>query len=70
MRGKSRDMQQRIWKMPPSKDRKKLRSKTYPGIARAISEQWCGKIVKDINTIPVTVKKIKDEFGNWIFSSE
>jgi hypothetical protein len=30
----------RIWKMPPSKDRQKLRSKTYPGIAKAISEQW------------------------------
>lgn len=30
----------RIWKMPPSKDRQKLRSKTYPGIARAIAEQW------------------------------
>jgi hypothetical protein len=30
----------KIWKMPPSKDRGKLRSKTYPGIARAISEQW------------------------------
>lgn len=30
----------RIWKMPPSKDRQKLRSKTYPGIAVAIAEQW------------------------------
>jgi len=30
----------RIWKMPPSKDRQKLRSKTYPGIAQAIAEQW------------------------------
>ena len=30
----------RIWKMPPSKDRQKLRSKTYSGIARAIAEQW------------------------------
>lgn len=29
-----------IWKMPPSKDRQKLRSKTYPGIAKAIAEQW------------------------------
>lgn len=29
-----------IWKMSPSKDRQKLRSKTYPGIARAIAEQW------------------------------
>lgn len=30
----------RIWKMPPSKDRSKLRSKTYPGIAKAIAQQW------------------------------
>ena len=35
--------EQRIWKMPPSKDRSKLRSKTYPGIAKAMAEQW-GKI--------------------------
>ena len=27
-------------KLPPSKDRAKLRSKTYPGIARAMAEQW------------------------------
>lgn len=33
-----------IWKMPPSKDRAKLRSKTYPGIAKAIAEQWGGTI--------------------------
>jgi len=26
--------------MPPSEDRGKLRSKTYPGIAKAIAEQW------------------------------
>lgn len=32
--------EQRIWKMPPSKDRSKLRSKTYPGIAKAMAEQW------------------------------
>lgn len=32
--------EQRIWKMAPSPDRAKLRSKTYPGIARAMAEQW------------------------------
>lgn len=32
--------EQRIWKMPPSKDRAKLRSKTYPGIAKAMAKQW------------------------------
>jgi hypothetical protein len=32
--------EQRIWKMPPSKDRAKLRSKTYLGIAQAMADQW------------------------------
>jgi len=32
--------EQRIWKMPPSPERSRLRSKTYPGIARAMAEQW------------------------------
>jgi hypothetical protein len=30
----------KIWKMPPSEDRSKLRSKTYQGIAEAIASQW------------------------------
>ncbi len=34
--------EQRVWKMPPGKDRAKLRSRTYPGIARAMAEQWGG----------------------------
>jgi hypothetical protein len=33
--------EQRMWKMPPSKDRAKLRSKTYEGIAKAMATQWC-----------------------------
>ena len=32
--------EQKIWKMPPSIERAKLRSKTYPGIANAIVNQW------------------------------
>lgn len=32
--------EQRIWKMPPSADRAKLRSKTYRGIAVAMADQW------------------------------
>jgi hypothetical protein len=32
--------EQRIWKMPPSDERAKLRSLTYPGIAEAMAEQW------------------------------
>ncbi|MBP5725495.1 MAG: DNA cytosine methyltransferase, partial [Clostridia bacterium] len=32
--------EQKVWKLPPSKDRAKIRSKTYQGIARAMAEQW------------------------------
>ena len=32
--------EQRIWKMSPSEDRWKERSKTFPGIAAAMAEQW------------------------------
>ncbi len=32
--------EQRIWKLPPSEDRAKLRSKTFSGIARAMATQW------------------------------
>lgn len=32
--------EQRVWKMPPSADRAKQRSKTFPGIAKAMAEQW------------------------------
>lgn len=32
--------EQRIWKMSPSPDRAKERSKTYEGIAKAMAEQW------------------------------
>ena len=32
--------EQRIWKMPLSADRAKERSRTYPGIAQAMADQW------------------------------
>lgn len=31
---------QRIWKLPPGPERAKLRSKTFPGIAAAMADQW------------------------------
>ena len=34
--------------LPPSKDRAKLRSKTFPGIAIAMAEQWSGNITNTI----------------------
>lgn len=33
----------RIWKMAPSEDRPKLRSKTFSGIAQAMADQWAPK---------------------------
>jgi hypothetical protein len=30
----------KVWKMPPSPDRWKERSRTYSGIAKAMAEQW------------------------------
>lgn len=34
--------EQRIWKMPPNANRAKNRAKTFPGVARAMAEQWAG----------------------------
>ena len=39
--------EQKVWKMPPSRDRAKLRSKTYPGIAKAMAEQWYDYILNE-----------------------
>lgn len=36
--------EQRIWKMPPSPERAKERSKTFEGIAKAMANQWGGLI--------------------------
>lgn len=41
--------QQRIHYLPPGRDRAKLRSKTFPGIARAIADQWGGFIYNELN---------------------
>jgi hypothetical protein len=32
--------EQRIWKLPPSADRWKIRSQTFQGIADAMADQW------------------------------
>lgn len=37
--------EQRVWKMPPGPDRAKERSKTFPGIAKAMAEQWAGSAI-------------------------
>jgi len=38
----------RIHRMSPSPDRAKLRSKTYPGVAKAMADQW-GTYLKGLN---------------------
>lgn len=38
----------RIHHMPPSDDRWKLRSATYPGIARAMAQQWGGRVPEQL----------------------
>jgi hypothetical protein len=32
--------EQKVWRMAPGPERAKLRSKTFPGIAKAMAEQW------------------------------
>lgn len=34
--------EQRVWRMPPSPDRAKIRSRTYDGVAEAMADQWGG----------------------------
>lgn len=38
----SKKERERNWYMSPGPERAKKRSKTYPGIARAMAEQWAG----------------------------
>lgn len=38
--------EQRVFRMPPSVDRKRERSRTYEGIAAAMSEQWGGVVAE------------------------
>jgi len=45
--------EQKMWKLPPSEDRQKLRSETYDGIANAMAVQWG-------NLRPMKSKKWKD----------
>ena len=40
--------EQKVWKMGPSPERAKLRSKTYPGVAKAMAEQWGKLLLKEL----------------------
>ena len=48
-----KNQQQRIHYMPPGPERAKMRSKTFPGIAKAMAEQWAGnswsELIKNSN---------------------
>lgn len=39
---------EKVFRMPPSEDRAKLRSKTYPGIAQAMADQWTDFYIKQV----------------------
>lgn len=41
--------EQKMWKMPPSDERSKLRSKTYPGIAQAMAKQYSEYYFANVN---------------------
>lgn len=47
-----KNQQQRLHYLPPSKDRWKLRSETYQGIADAIAEQWGGGKLAPLSNPP------------------
>ena len=34
---------QRIWRLPPTRDRAKIRARTFQGVAKAMADQWGGK---------------------------
>lgn len=38
-----KSQRERLHYLPPGPDRAKIRSKTFPGIAKAMAEQWCAK---------------------------
>lgn len=48
----------RLHRLPPSKDRALLRSKTYPGIAEAMAEQWGGYIRDEIRGLTPTTNRV------------
>jgi len=54
--------EQRIWKMAPSPERSKLRSKTFLGIAKAMADQW-GRVIKaeQEDSKVIEAEALKDE---------
>ncbi len=47
-----KDIEQSCWKMPPGDKRGRERSKTFPGIAKAMAEQWSDYVIgKKLGTL-------------------
>ena len=42
------EREQRVWRMPPGPERTKMRSKTFPGIAKAIAGQWSEYVINQL----------------------
>ena len=42
------ELKQSTWREPPSKERQAIRSKTFPGIARAMATQWGDYILNEV----------------------
>lgn len=38
----------RVWRMPPGPERERERSRFFPGIARAMAEQWGGQALREL----------------------
>lgn len=49
----SEGREQRIWKLPPGPERAKLRSKTFPGIASAMAEQWGNYLLEKADVMKI-----------------
>lgn len=45
---KPSDVEQRVHRMPPGPDRWKLRSRFFPGIAKAMAEQWGDYLIREV----------------------
>lgn len=48
----------RVWKLPPTPDRWKIRSETYAGIAEAMAEQWGGDLTAESSRVYVVAGRV------------
>lgn len=48
--------EQRVWRLPPTADRAKLRSKTFTGVAKAMAEQWGKKTTTHVRQLEINLQ--------------